>query len=166
PRLRYTTLFRSIDAVVRRCRTAGSWERPSPGRWSSPEDGCPARQPWRIRLRRRFAAPGARPGRRARWGSAPTRARRRTAPEGIPAGPSASDRTRRGIPALAGGVRRRPSVSRLRAAGDVDDLAGDERRALVGEEGHHVGDVLGLAGTPDRDRADRRLGEVLEGHPD
>ena len=55
--------------------------------------------------------------------------------------------------------RPRPVVltcSGLRAAGDVDDLAGDEPGALADEERHGVRDVLGLAGAGDRDRRGAR----------
>ena len=54
------------------------------------------------------------------------------------------------------------SRSVARAAGHVDDLAGDEPGALADQEGYGVRHVLGAAGPADRDLADRRLLEVLE----
>src|SRR3712207_5436986 len=44
--------------------------------------------------------------------------------------------------------------------GDVDDLAGDEPRALADQEGHRVRDVLRLPGAGDRDGGGA-LGHVL-----
>src|SRR4051794_36693869 len=49
---------------------------------------------------------------------------------------------------------------RLGAAGDVDDLAGDEPGALADQERHRVRDVLRHPGAVDRDRRGP-LGDVL-----
>ena len=95
--------------------------------------------------------PGRRPG-RDRRGRRPGRGCSPRSRSGSPR----SGSTRWRAPATPTATRRPEPAQALGAAGDVDDLAGDEPGALADEERDGVRDVLGLAGAGDRDRRGAR----------